>query len=320
MNQFYGHCNKSPGDRVESEDINRYLKSLTRRREDWQVKQASEAIELYLFFRRKKQATRNGKLPHVNEQWKSVVDDMKKMLRLKHLSFRTEQTYLGWVRRFYYFLNGQPPNKLDSTHVKDFMTHLAVERNVAASTQNQAFNAILFMFRHVLDKDIEDIGGAVRAKKKRRLPVVLAKSAINRLLDQMEGTNLLMAKTIYGCGLRLRECINLRIKDIDFSRMAVTVRGKGDKDRETVLPGSIKDTLRNHIESVRKIYDKDRENGLAGVQLSGALERKLPNAGKEWAWFWVFPSHKIRLTQQPILFDDTTFMLEIYRDRLNRQE
>ena len=163
------------------------------------------------------------------------------------------------------------------------MTHLAVERNVAASTQNQAFNAILFMFRHVLDKDIEDIGGAVRAKKKRRLPVVLAKSEINCLFDQMKGTNLLMAKTIYGCGLRLRECINLRIKDIDFSRMAVTVRGKGDKDRETVLPGSIKDTLRNHIESVRKIYDKDRENGLAGVQLSGALERKLPNAGKEWA-------------------------------------
>lgn len=315
VNQFYGHCNKSPGDRVESEDINRYLKSLTRRREDWQVKQASEAIELYLFFRRKKQATRNGKLPHVNEQWKSVVDDMKKMLRLKHLSFRTEQTYLGWVRRFYYFLNGQPPNKLDSTHVKDFMTHLAVERNVAASTQNQAFNAILFMFRHVLDKDIEDIGDAVRAKKKRRLPVVLAKSEINRLFDQMEGTNLLMAKTIYGCGLRLRECINLRIKDIDFSRMAVTVRGKGDKDRETVLPGSIKDTLRNHIESVRKIYDKDRENGLAGVQLSGALERKLPNAGKEWAWFWVFPSHKISV-------DPATNIIRrhhIYAGNLQRQ-
>jgi integron integrase len=240
---------------------------------------------------------------------------MKKMLRLKHLSFRTEQTYMGWVRRFYHFLNGQPPYKLDSTHVKDFMTHLAVERNVAASTQNQAFNAILFMFRHVLDKDIEDIGDAVRAKKKRRLPVVLAKSEINRLLDQMEGTNLLMAKTIYGCGLRLRECMNLRIKDIDFSRMAVTVRGKGDKDRETVLPGSIKDNLRKHIESVRKIYEKDRENGLAGVQLPGALERKLPNAGKEWAWFWVFPSHKISV-------DPTTHIIRrhhIYAGSLQRQ-
>ncbi|RZB37138.1 MAG: hypothetical protein SRB2_01407 [Desulfobacteraceae bacterium Eth-SRB2] len=115
------------------------------------------------------------------------------------------------------------------------------------------------MFRHVLDKDIENIGDAVRAKKKRRLPVVLAKSEINRLLDQMEGTNLLMAKTIYGCGLRLRECMNLRIKDIDFSRMTVTVRGKGDKDRETVLPGSIKGTLRNHTTFILGIY-RDRLN------------------------------------------------------------
>jgi integron integrase len=315
VSQFYGHCNKSPGDRVGSEDIDRYLKSLSRRREDWQIKQASEAIELYLFFRRKKQATRNSKRPDLNEQWKSVVVDMKKMLRLKHLSFRTEQTYLGWVRRFYHFLNGQPPNKLDSTHVKDFMTHLAVDRSVAASTQNQAFNAILFLFRHVLDKPIDDISEAIRAKRKRRLPVVLTKPEITRLFEQMSGTKLLMAKTIYGCGLRLRECTNLRIKDIDFSRMAVTVRGKGDKDRETVLPGSIKGTLRNHIESVRKIYLKDRENGLAGVQLSGALERKLPNAGKEWAWFWVFPSHKISV-------DPTTNIIRrhhIYAGNLQRQ-
>jgi len=237
------------------------------------------------------------------------------MLPLKHLSLRTEQTYLGWVRRFYRFLNGLSPYSLDSTHVKDFLTYLAVERKVAASTQNQAFNAILFLFRHILDKQIDEIGDAVRAKKKRRLPVVLTKSEINRLLDQMSGTNLLMAKTIYGCGLRLRECLHLRIKDIDFSRMAVTVRGKGDKDRETVLPGSIKGTMINHIESVRKIYEKDRENGLAGVQLSGALERKLPNAGKEWAWFWVFPSHKISV-------DPTTNIIRrhhIYTGNLQRQ-
>ncbi|MBW2604753.1 MAG: integron integrase [Deltaproteobacteria bacterium] len=220
---------------------------------------------------------------------------MKNMLRLKHLSFRTEQTYLGWVKRFYRFLNGQSPHRLDSKHVKDYMTHLAVDRSVAASTQNQAFNAILFMFRHVLDKPINDISKAIRAKKKRRLPVVLTKPEINYLFEQMSGTNLLMAKIIYGCGLRLRECMNLRIKDIDFSRMAVTVRGKGDKDRETVLPSIIKDTLRNHIESVRKIHEIDRENGLSGVKLPGALERKLPNAGKEWIWFWVFPSIKISL-------------------------
>jgi hypothetical protein len=122
VGQFYRHCNKFISDRVESEDIDRYLKFLEKCREDWQVKQASEAIELYLFFRRKKEATRNNKRPDVDEQWKSVVVDMKKMLRLKHLSLRTEQTYLGWVQRFYRFVNGQPPNRLDSTHVKDFMT------------------------------------------------------------------------------------------------------------------------------------------------------------------------------------------------------
>jgi integrase len=250
VSQFYGHCNKSPGDRVGSKDIDRYLKSLSRRREDWQIQQASEAIELYLFFRRKKQDTRNSKRPDANEQWKSVVDDMKKMLRLKHFSLRNEKTYLGWMRRFYRFLNGQPPNRLDSTHVKDFMTHLAVDRSVAASIQNQAFNAILFLFRHVLDKSIDDISEVIRAKRKRRLPVVLTKPEITRLFEQMSGTKLLMAKTIYGCGLRLRECMNLRIKDIDFSRMAVTVHGKGDKDRETVLPISIKDNLKGFFNRI----------------------------------------------------------------------
>jgi hypothetical protein len=126
VNQFYNHCNKSISDRVESENIDRYLKSLARHREDWQIKQASEAIKLYLFFKRKNQATQSNRSLDVNEQWESVVIDMKKMLRLKHLSFRTEQTYLGWILRFCYYLNGQHPNRLTSTHVKDFMTHLAV--------------------------------------------------------------------------------------------------------------------------------------------------------------------------------------------------
>jgi Phage integrase, N-terminal SAM-like domain len=165
VNLFYGHCNKLPGERFESEDIGRYLKYLTKRREDWLVKQASEAIQLYRFFKNR-QVHRTGKHLSGNEQWKVVAKDMYKMLRLKHLSFRTEKTYLGWLRRFYRFMNGQLPDTLNSTHVKDFMTHLAVERKVSASTQNQAFNAILFLFRHVLDKPIDDIGEAVRAKRR----------------------------------------------------------------------------------------------------------------------------------------------------------
>jgi integron integrase len=294
VSQFYGHCNKVPGDKIESEDIDRYLKFLTKRRDDWQVKQASEAIQLYRFFKNR-QVPRTGKHLPGSEQWRAVAEDMHKMLRLKHLSFRTEKTYLSWLRRFYRFMNGQQPNTLNSTHVKDFMTHLAVEEKVSASTQNQAFNAILFLFRNVLDKPIDDIGEAVRAKRKRRLPVVLTKTEINRLLEKMSGTNLLMAKIIYGCGLRLRECMNLRIKDVDFERSAVTVYGKGDKVRETVLPESIKKDFSEHLDRVRVIYKKDRKSNIAGVQLPDALERKLPNAGKEWIWFWVFPSIKISL-------------------------
>jgi integron integrase len=294
VSRFYGHCNKSPGDRVESEDIDRYLKFLAKRREDWQVKQALEAIQLYRFFKNR-QVPRIGKHLSGNEDWRTVAEDMYKMLRLKHLSFRTEKTYIGWLRRFYRFMDGQQPNTLNSTHVKDFMTHLAVEEKVSASTQNQAFNAILFLFRYVLDKSIDDIGEAVRAKRKRRLPVVLTKTEINRLLEQMSGTYLLMAKIIYGCGLRLRECLNLRIKDIDFERSAVTVHGKGDRVRETVLPESIKKDLSEHLDRVREVYKKDRKRDIAGVQLPDALERKLPNAGKEWSWFWVFPSIKISL-------------------------
>lgn len=174
-----------------------------------------------------------------------------------------------------------------------------MERKVAASTQNQAFNAILFLFRHTLDKDIENIADAVRAKRTRRLPVVLTRSEIDRLFQKMQGVNLLMARIIYGCGLRLAECVKLRIKDIDFEREALTVRnGKGDKDRETVLPGSLVKDLEIHLKKTRSVYDADRKSNAPGVMLPGALERKLPNGGKEWAWFWVFPSYKNSIDPQ----------------------
>jgi len=195
------------------------------------------------------------------------------------------------VRRFYRFLGGKLPYLITSSEVKDFMTYLAVEQKIAASTQNQAFNAILFLFRHTLNKDISDIADAVRAKRNRRLPVVLTRGEIDRLFDHMDGVNRLMARLIYGCGLRLQECLQLRIKDIDLEREAVTVRsGKGDKDRETVLPPSLKQDLGVHLEGVSAMYNADRTSGAPGVMLPGALERKYPNAGKEWAWFWLFPS------------------------------
>lgn len=240
VRQFYRFSRMEIGETANREAVEAYLKHLSKKHEDWQVDQAAQAIKLYQFHKSRQERAKTNKNIGNDAQWRAAADDMRKMLRLMHRSHRTEKTYLGWVRRFYRFLDGQSPHRLESSHVKDFMTHLAVEQKVSASAQNQAFNAILFLFRHTLDKDIEGIADAVRAKRTRRLPVVLTRSEIDRLFEAMTGVNLLMARTIYGCGLRLAECISLRIKDIDFEREAVTVRsGKGDKDRETVLPVSL---------------------------------------------------------------------------------
>lgn len=291
VTRFYRFLNKQPGDAVTQQEMESYLKHLSKSRESWQVDQAAKAISLYQFFINRKEVGNGEKTIDSRDQWKKAADDMRKMLRLMHRSNRTEKTYLGWVRRFYRFLDGQSPHGLNSAHVKAFLTHLAAEQNVSASTQNQAFNAILFLFRHTLDKDIEDISDVVRAKRTRRLPVVLTRSEITRLFGNMHGINKLMALLIYGCGLRLQECLQLRIKDVDLEREALTVRsGKGDKDRETVLPSSLKNDLKAHLKEVRAIYDADRASESPGVMLPGALERKYPNAGKEWTWFWLLPS------------------------------
>ena len=199
---------------LSEEGLEPFLAGLAHQYEDWQVRQAAEAVKLYLFYRGQGQAPTAQKKRESRGQWKELAEQMRRIMRLKHLSPRTETTYLGWVRRFYGFVNGRSPQSLTGGQVRDFMTHLAVEDRVAASTQNQAFNAVLFLFRHVLGKDIEDISQAVRAKKKRRLPVVLTKDEVQQLMDQMSGTSKLMAKLTYGCGIRLRECLHLRIQDL----------------------------------------------------------------------------------------------------------
>jgi integron integrase len=294
VSQLYAFCGKEPGDIVSADEVSRFLKHLGKSREEWQVKQAGEAIQLYEYYKRRRQEFKAGKDFGSDKEWRFVADEMVRMLRLKHRSLSTEKTYMSWLRGFYGFVKGKSPHALDATHVKDFLSYLALERKVASATQNQAFNAILFLFRHVLNRGIDDIRGAVRAPTKRRLPVVLTKQEILRLFSHLNGTTLLMAQLIYGCGLRLQECLRLRIKDIDFEQCSVTVRsGKGDKDRITVLPESLKDDMRDHIEEVRDLFERDRKDNTDGVQLPGALERKYPNAGKEWGWQWVFPSRSL---------------------------
>ena len=292
--QLYVFCKTDPGVTVKSDQITQYLKQLSKNHEDWQSQQASDAIHLYFFYLRRKNVLEGTSESRPDELWKLRTDEMIKILRLKHRSASTEKTYLNWLRSFYRFLNGKSPEKLQSSDVKDFLTYLAVERRIAPSTQNQAFNAILFFYRHILDVEIDGLNDVVRARQRRRLPVVLTKQEVRDLFKNLNGINLLMARLIYGCGLRLRECLNLRIKDLDFRRFRLTIRsGKGDKDRETLLPEKLIDDLNTHIRQVWSQFNQDRENRVPGVYLPYALQRKYPNAGKEWAWQWVFPSHKL---------------------------
>ncbi|MBI4861094.1 MAG: integron integrase [Candidatus Riflebacteria bacterium] len=216
---------------------------------------------------------------------------MTRVIRLQHLSLRTERVYNGWVRRFSSAVRNKNPSSLEPQDVERFLSRLAVEDRVSASTQNQAFSALLFFFRHVLDRNIEDLSKTVRARGRRRLPVVLSTQAVRRLLGLVPPPYQLMTRMLYGSGLRLQECLELRIKDVDFQQHIVTVRsGKGEKDRQTILADNIEADWTKHLEDVKATYQQDRAQGLPGVAMPTALERKYPNAGKEWDWFWAFPA------------------------------
>jgi len=225
---------------------------------------------------------------------KKLLDQVRDIIRLKHYSIRTEKAYVNWIRRYILFHNKRHPKEMGSREIEDFLTHLAVDENVAASTQNQAFNALLFLYREVLNIQLDDSINAIRAKRPKRLPTVLTKEELHRIFDAMSGTYLLMAKLLYGSGLRLMECLRLRVKDIDFEQNQITVReGKGMKDRVTVLPESLKVLLKKHLNRVKMMHDSDLAKGYGHVYLPFALERKYPNANQEWIWQYVFPSKSL---------------------------
>jgi integron integrase len=180
-------------------------------------------------------------------------------------------------------------------HYGDFISQLATRQHVSAGTQNQAFAALLFLYREILGVEVGDLGRTVRARRGERLPTVLSPDEVRRLLAQMSGTSRLMAEVIFGGGLRVMECCRLRVQDVDFDNELLRVRGKGDKDRTTLLPQSVREGLRAHLARVRTLYDQDRAASVAGVHLPDALDRKYPNAGVEWAWYWVFPSKTLAL-------------------------
>lgn len=223
-----------------------------------------------------------------------LLDQVRDVIRKRHYSIRTEQAYIDWIRRFILFNKKRHPKDMGEKEISQFISHLATDRNVAASTQNQALNAIVFLYKQVLNVDLGDFGHMERARKPERLPTVMSRDEAGRILSSMEGIHQLMAKLLYGCGLRLMECVRLRVKDIDFEQNHIIVRdGKGMKDRSTMLPEQLKPLLLEHLERVRITHEQDLENKLGEVYLPFALERKYPNAAREWGWQYVFPSGKI---------------------------
>ncbi len=220
-----------------------------------------------------------------------LFDEVRRCLRVKHYSLRTEKVYWGWIRRFILANGKRHPRDLGAPEVEHFLSGLAVHGNVAANTQNQALSALLFLYRQVLHIDLPWMESVVRAKRPQRLPTVLAREEVQQLLAQMDGRSGLLASLLYGTGLRLMEGLRLRVKDVDFARNEITVRdGKGGKDRRTMLPRSLMEPLLNEVERARTLHQADLADGFGAVWLPHALARKYQNAEREFGWQYVFPA------------------------------
>ena len=305
VRRFLKSCNYKL-ENISAEQISQYLDSLEadEKVKDWQVKQAADAVILYAEKYLKKPLQQDIPLakdlggksvdPQGALQWKQTLEETENAIRLRHLSLSTEKTYLGWITRFKTFLKDRDPNSLEVSDMKNYLTHLARFGRVSASTQNQAFNALLFLYRHILHKEVDELTSVPRAKRKMNLPIVLSRDEVKGLLSHLNGVYLLMAQLMYGCGLRLMECLRLRIQDIDFENNLLMVRsGKGKKDRSLMLPEKIKEDLSKHMASVKEIHDQDLKLGYGDVFLPDALDKKYQNAPKEWGWQWVFPADKL---------------------------
>ena len=223
-----------------------------------------------------------------------LLDRVRAALRLRHYSRRTEEAYVAWIRRYILFHGKRHPAEMGAPELTRFLSSLAVEGRVAASTQNQALSGLLFLYREVLELDVPWLDGIVRAKRPVRLPVVLTRQEVQAVLQPLKDVPRLMACLLYGAGLRLLECCRLRVQDLDFGANQIMVRGaKGDKDRMTMLPAVVQADLARHLDRVRELHQRDLQAGAGWVELPTALARKYPNAGREWVWHWVFPATRM---------------------------
>jgi len=221
-----------------------------------------------------------------------LLEQVREVLRVKHYSIHTEEAYAGWIKRFIFFHGKRHPRAMGAPEVQAFLSELAVKAEVSASTQNQALNALVFLYSEVLHQELGWMNGLVRAKRPKRMPTVMSKEEVQRVLAAMTGTPQLMARLLYGTGMRLMECLRLRVKDVDFANNYMVVRdGKGEKDRMTMLPATLKAGLEEHLKRVRILHEKDLADGWGEVYLPDAL--RYPTAAREWAWQSLFPSARI---------------------------
>lgn len=294
VKRFEAFCANSPADVPDR--IDDFLANLRGEEKitDWQIEQAYQAVSIFLeHYLDAENVVFKGTLEPVVDKKEAIIALAKELLRIKHYAYSTERIYLDWIEKFFnYIIVVRHKNKqIEPQDIKDFLTYLAVKRRVSASSQNQAFNALLFLFRDVLKIELGHIGKALRAKRGPKLPVVLSVKEVRCLFAHMEGRNLLMAQVLYGTGMRLMELIRLRVQDIDLEANIIFIRaGKGDKDRITILPHLIKEMILKHLAEVKAIYEKDVTLGYGEVYLPDALSRKYPNAAKEWRWQYVFPA------------------------------
>ncbi|NIR50808.1 integron integrase [candidate division KSB1 bacterium] len=325
--RFYlDFCHKYHHDSTNQGSLAHFIKKLQEKSQSPRQKsQASHAIRLYFELKsvdtlnkprsiekpipRGKPANQHNKakqkssvaLRKEEKLWAKIYNDLDTAIKVRHYSPKTYKTYAGWVRQFQYFTHEKAPESLTMDDVKSFLTHLAVTRKVSSSTQNQAFNSLLFLFRHILDKekDFKGFEGVVRAKRKKYIPVVLTREEIDTILNYLPYPYDLVVKFLYGCGLRLFECLQLRINHLNFDAMILTVHdGKGQKDRTVPLPESILNELKSHIHRVHNLHKKDVESGYHGTFMFGAFEKKSPNASKEFIWQWVFPAKSLTVVPE----------------------